>query len=44
MNSIYFQAIQTAVFYKKNKYKKFSPSFLMFLDHRVSCDQNKVKA
>ena len=41
MNSIYFQAIQTAVFYQKNTYKKFRPNFLMFLDHRVSCDQNK---
>ena len=42
LNSIYFQAIQTAVFYqKKNRYKNFRPNFLMFLDHRVSCDQNK---
>ena len=41
MNSIYFQAIQTADFYQKNTYKNFRPNFLMFLDHRVSCDQNK---
>ena len=41
MNSIYFQTIQTAVFYQKNTYKKFRPHFLMFLDHGVSCDKNK---
>ena len=41
LNSIYFQAIQTAVFYKKNTYKNYRPNFLMFLDHWVSCDQNK---
>ena len=41
VNSIYFQAIQTAVFYQKNTYKNFRPCFLMFLDHRVSCDKNK---
>ena len=36
LNSIYFQAIQTAVLYQKN----FRPNFLNSLDHRVSCDQN----
>ena len=41
LNSIYFQAIQTAVFYQNNTYKNFRPNFLMFIDHRVSCDQNK---
>ena len=41
LNSIYFQAIQIAVFYQKNTYKNFRPNFLMFLDHGVSCDQNK---
>ena len=41
LNSIYFQAFQTAVFYQKNTYKNFRPNFLMFLDHQVSCDQNK---
>ena len=41
LNSIYFQAIQTAVFYQKNSYNNFRPNFLMFLDRRVSCDQNK---
>ena len=30
LNSIYFQAIQTAVFYQKNMYKMFRPNFLMF--------------
>ena len=40
MNSIYFKAIQTAVFYQKNMYKNIRPNFLMFSDHWVSCDQN----
>ena len=43
LNSIYFQAIQSAVFYQINTYKKLKPNFLMFLDHMVSCDQNKLK-
>ena len=41
LNSIYFQAIQTAVSNEKNMYKKFRPNFFMVLDHGVSCDQNK---
>ena len=41
LNFIYFQAIQTAVFYQKNTYKNLRPNFLIFLDHRVSYDQNK---
>ena len=41
LDFIYFQAIQTAVLYQKNMYKKFRPDFLMFLDHAVSFDQNK---
>ena len=41
LNLLYLKAIQTAVFYQKNMYKKFRPNFLMFLDHGVSCDQNK---
>ena len=41
MNSIYFKAIQTAVFYQKNTYKIFRLKFIMFLDLEVSCDQNK---
>ena len=43
LNSIYFQAIQTAVFYQKDTYKNFRTNFLMFLDYRVSCEI-KVKA
>ena len=35
LNSINFKAIQTAIFYQKNPYKKFRPNFLMFLDHGV---------
>ena len=30
LNSINFQAIQTAVSYQKNMYKKLRPNFLMF--------------
>ena len=41
LNSINFKAVQTAVFYQKNMYKKFRPIFLMFSDLGVSCDQNK---
>ena len=38
LNSIYFKAIQTEVFYQKNTFKMFRPIFLMFLDPEVSCD------
>ena len=30
LNYIYFQAIQTAVFYQENTYKNFRPNFLTF--------------
>ena len=40
-NSYYFQAIQTAVFYKKNVFKMFKSSVFMFLGLPVSCDKNK---
>ena len=43
LNSIYFKAIQTAVFYQKNTYRPFTLYFLMFLDLEVSCDQKKLK-
>ena len=44
LDFISFQAIQTAVFYQKNTYKKFRPNFLMFLDHGGPCYQNKSKS
>ena len=40
-DSNYFQAIKTAVFYKKNTSKMFHCNFLMFLDVQGSCDQYK---
>ena len=40
-NYIYFEAIQAAVFYKKNASKMFKSSLFMFLDFLVSCDKNK---
>ena len=36
-----FQAIQTAMFYKKNASKMLKCNFEMFLDLQRSCDQNK---
>ena len=36
----YFQAIQTAVFYRKKAYEMFIPNLNMFLDHQGSSDQN----
>ena len=36
LNSIYYKANQTSVFYEKNKYKMFSLYFCMFLDLKVS--------
>ena len=40
----YFQATQTALFYKKNKFEMFKPYLNIFLDLRGSCGQNKIKA
>ena len=40
-DSKYFQAIQTAVFYKKITFKMFKCNFFMFLDVQGSCDQNQ---
>ena len=40
-HSNYFQAIQTAVFYKKNASKMFKRNLFMFLDLQVSKYQNK---
>ena len=39
--SNYFEAIQAAVFYKKNAFKMFKSSLFMFLGLPVSCDKNK---
>ena len=41
LDCIYFQAIQTDVFYNKNSSKMFRFIYLMFLDLQRSCDQNK---
>ena len=41
--SNYFQATQTAVFYKKNMCKMFKRNSFMFLDLQVSSVQNKKK-
>ena len=40
-NSNYFQAIQAAVFYKKNVFKIFKSNLFMFLGLLVSCDKTK---
>ena len=40
-DSNYFEAIQAAVFYRKNASKMFKSSLFMFLDILVSCDKNK---
>ena len=40
-DSNYFEAIQAAVFYKKNASKMFKSSLFMFLSLPVSCDKNK---
>ena len=37
-----FQAIQSAVFHKKNESKMFQSNSFMFLDLLVSCDKNKI--
>ena len=37
----YFEAIQAAVFYKKNASEMFKSSLFMFLGLLASCDQNK---
>ena len=37
----YFQAIQTALFYKKNMFEMFESHFNMFLDLPRSCGQIK---
>ena len=42
-NYNYFEAIQAAVFYKKNASKMFKSNLFMFLDVLVSCDKNKTK-
>ena len=42
LNSIYFEAIQTAGITRKKVYTIVRPDFLM--DLKVSCDQNKIKA
>ena len=42
-DSNYFQAIQTAIFHKKNTSKMFKCNFVMFLDLQGSWDQNKKK-
>ena len=36
----YFEAIQAAIFYKKNASEMFKSSLIMFLGLLVSCDQN----
>ena len=40
-DSNYFEAIQAAVFHKKNTSKKFKSRYFMFLGLPVSCDKNK---
>ena len=40
----YFQAIQTALFYKKNMFKMVKLNLNMFLDLWGSCGQDKIKA
>ena len=40
----YFEAIQAAVFYKKNASKMFKSSLFMFLDLLVSCGKHKKEA
>ena len=40
-DSNYFQAIQTAVFYKKNASKMFKCKLFMFLDIQGFCDKNE---
>ena len=37
----YFQAIQTAIFNKKNAFEMCKPNLNMFLDIQGCCDQNK---
>ena len=40
----YFEAIQAAVFYKKNASKMFKSSLFMFLGLPVSCEKNKKRS
>ena len=37
----YFNAIQAAIFYTKNAFEMFNPSFFMFWGLMVFCDQNQ---
>ena len=41
LDSNYFQAFQTAIFYKKDASKMFKHNLFMFLDTHVSVNQNK---